>query len=109
MRMRPLFPNLVPEPFKVFDHFPGGGGGHSGKKSMLTCVYGRFSNEPISLKFMIEESHPFLSPSLQDAPLRPPRQVLISFTDISRYMADISYQRLWYEWQLHHTRHFPEN
>ncbi len=36
---------------------------------MLTCVYGRFSKGPISLKFMIEESHPFQSLSLQDAPL----------------------------------------
>ncbi len=36
---------------------------------MLTCMYRRFSNGPISLKFMIEESHPFHSHSLQDTPL----------------------------------------
>ncbi len=32
-------------------------------------VPGRFLNGPISLKFMVEESHPFQSHSPQDAPL----------------------------------------
>ncbi len=36
-------------------------GGSLRWKPMLTCVYGRFSNGPISLKFMIKESHPFQS------------------------------------------------
>ena len=45
-----------------------GGGVHSGKNFM--GMYGRFSNGPISLKFMIEESHPFQSHSLWDAPLK---------------------------------------
>ena len=36
---------------------PIAGGGSLRLKPMLICVYGRVSNGPISLKFMIEESH----------------------------------------------------
>ncbi len=45
-------------------------GGHLGQNLwLLPCVSRRFSNEPLSLKFMIEELHPFLRLSLMNTPL----------------------------------------
>ncbi len=44
---------------------PGWGGGHLGKKPMLTCVFGGFWNAPISLKFGTDESVSFLILSLK--------------------------------------------
>ncbi len=62
-------------------------GGSLRSKPMLTCVSEAFWNGPISLKFMLIESYPFLSLSVRNAPFsqRKTSKFLIAQISKKRY------------------------